>query len=77
MVHNTSGLKYKIIMTAPEKAKELFDKFHKIPLEDNEQSFFYAKQCALIAAGLLINEYKLGSADYQYWQEVKEEIEKL
>ena len=74
-------------MTPKEKAKELVDKFYKIePVEpiyigmDKSQS----KQCALIC----VDEQIKGNENYKryinnwqesnkYWQEVKQEIEKL
>jgi hypothetical protein len=67
-------------MTPKDKAKELFDKFmkpvdglHKYPM-----CFDTAKQCALIAVNLLMEEaYR--QHDYEgfisYWKEVKQEIE--
>jgi hypothetical protein len=67
-------------MTPKYKAKELFDKFmkpvdglHKYPM-----CFDTAKQCALIAVNLLMEEaYR--QHDYEgfisYWKEVKQEIE--
>jgi hypothetical protein len=68
------------MITPKEKAKELFDKFmkpidglHKYPM-----CFDTAKQCALIAVDLLMEEaYR--QHDYEgfisYWKEVKQEIE--
>ena len=67
-------------MTPQEKAKDLVDKMRdEIPChcDDWEQ----AKQCALIAVDELIqqqNSYNNGSFyPSNYWQEVKQEIEKL
>lgn len=68
-------------MTPKEKAKELFDKF--------SLSYYHApnaKQCAFIAVQERIDEgYEwMGGGNtewekdrYNYWQEVKQEIEKL
>jgi hypothetical protein len=68
-------------MTPKEKAKELFDKFmkpidglHKYPM-----CFDTAKQCALIAVDEIL---KITWVDKfltveDYWNEVKQEIEKL
>ena len=62
-------------MTPEERAKELVDKFYQqAPLEDIE---FYsndvmAKDCALIAVNLLIEEIRS-----KYWYDVKNEIQKL
>lgn len=67
-------------MTPKEKAKELLDKML------NEQSFtqelYDAKQCALIAVDeILKSHYKpftgVVPSVYDYWQGVKQEIEKL
>jgi hypothetical protein len=74
-------------MTPKEKAKQLTDKMHQYaPLEEIE---FYsnenmAKQCALIAVDECINiHFNLESdrngigESFKYWQEVRQEIEKL
>lgn len=76
-------------MTPHEKAKELFDKFY-IDVLDREgtsaMNGFEAKQCALIAVDeimkivpsvYLTDDNEIHSGHYQYWQEVKQEIEKL
>jgi hypothetical protein len=75
-------------MTSKEKAKELVDKymFMEVP---NYVSKFEIKQCALIAVDEILNN-NCGShtdesnakneeiyCDEYYWQEVKQEIEKL
>lgn len=69
-------------MTPKEKAKELVDKFIQI----NGNAFF-AKECALVAVDeiykLRMNhgqylDYDLDKVNYySYWEEVKQEIEKL
>lgn len=71
-------------MTPKEKAKELVLKFRQLPpsspytgVGDGE-----AKQCALIAVDEIINSVvitDLTTAENQfiYWQEVKQEIQKL
>ena len=67
-------------MTPKEKAKELVDKFIFI---DNGEKFQIisiadekrAIQCALIAVDEILEECRL-EKDW-YWQEVKQEIEKL
>jgi uncharacterized membrane-anchored protein YitT (DUF2179 family) len=62
-------------MTPQEKAKELFMRNFEITVDD-----YCAKQCALIAVNEIINNYE---EQYKYcktkvyWQEVKQEIEKL
>lgn len=72
-------------MTPKEKAKELVNKyFHVIPAQFNEWKIEYisAKKCAIIAINEIIDtlyEYHYDSASgaYEYWTEVKEELEKL
>jgi hypothetical protein len=60
-------------MTPKEKSRELVDTFYK------EVKFIdRAKQCALIAVDGILNGSRLFYIeDYNYWQEVKQEIEKL
>jgi hypothetical protein len=73
-------------MTPKEKAFELAHKFRLIDIRTSENSFMMismadAKQCALIAVDEIINdmEIRLGldKTDFDYWQEVKQEIENL
>ena len=77
-------------MTPKEKAKDLYNKFFRqvpfLTLEDSpKDDCIAAKQCALIAVDEILNEYeddyKNISKDiytiYSWWQEVKQEIEKL
>ena len=74
-------------MTRKEKAKELVDRFKlskQLFIGNTDKK---AKQCALICvdeAQELLNkpmfQYKesmLWKAEFEYWQEVKQEIEKL
>jgi hypothetical protein len=66
-------------MTPKEKAKELFDKYYTEVLDRDGTSAmngFEAKQCALIAVDelLLLITYQ---PTIDYWNEVKQEIEKL
>ena len=60
-------------MTPKEKAEEIYYNFTTYaPLHKDN------KQCALIAVNEILNV--IGSeifTEYKYWQEVKEEIEKL
>ena len=67
-------------MTPKEKAKELVDKMEH-PLEGFYIIRVAAKQLALISVDELIsqeNSYNNGSFyPSKYWQEVKQEIEKL
>jgi hypothetical protein len=60
-------------MTPIDKAKELAMKFDKYGETDN------AKQCALIAVDeiLKIHSVTISYHTVIYWQEVKQEIEKL
>lgn len=73
-------------MTPREEAKELIDKFK--PYEPTYFKEKHAKKCALICVDKIIklnysifqiNPIKLGftKIDLNYWQEVKQEIEKL
>jgi hypothetical protein len=72
-------------MTPQEKAKELVDKFINA---DVVWEFTYgcAKQCALIAVDEIIqivptvyvtDDNEIHSGHRQYWQKVKQEIQKL
>ena len=78
-------------MTPKEKAKELYDKFNN-PDKTYYPYVHNAQQCALIAVDELIESFnsiydasirnieKYSGAKYgmkDYWQEVKQEIEKL
>ena len=76
-------------MTPKEKAKELIEKYLKLDIEIGGQYDGYltmkmhdAKQCALVTVDeILKSHYALLTgikpSTYNYWQEVKEEIEKL
>jgi len=71
-------------MTPAEKAKELVDKYWiylRANLLYDDEAKEDAKQCALIAVDELIEEeekYNNGTFyPSNYWQEVKQEIEKL
>ena len=73
-------------MTPKEKADELFNKYcYAIRYNEKDSEYWtniiYAKNCALIAVDELIiqeNKYNNGSFyPLKYWQEVKQEIEKL
>lgn len=67
-------------MTPQEKAQELFTKF-----SSNTVHYDAAKQCAIIAVDEIIKTDTLIDEDtfvmtpsyLQYWQEVKQELEKL
>ena len=79
-------------MTPKEKAKELFHKFYlvnseSVELQTGEYDLVFsldardAKQCALIAVDEIIHylEIVIGvdKSDFEIWQQVKQEIEKL
>jgi len=62
-------------MTPKEKAKELFDKYNKTV---NTITYTPIKKCALIAVDEILNEYwSHDTKRRDYWNEVKQEIEKL
>jgi hypothetical protein len=63
-------------MTPKDKAKKLVDKFTVVGLQQRNEGI----QCALIAVDEIINVTVglNGWIDgFQYWEQVKEEIEKL
>ncbi len=77
-------------MTAKEKAEELVGKFKKHSKENRTslgatpnkfKNINHPKQCALIAVDeILLNEKENHSVldkTHEYWEEVKQEIEKL
>jgi hypothetical protein len=63
-------------MAPKEKAEELVDKFLQYTPADSEFEYPYAKQCALIAVEQIL-EIIFSDYDWQYWDEVKQELEKL
>jgi hypothetical protein len=72
-------------MTPKNKAKELVDKFRNeiVSFLSDSMKNKNVKECALIAVNEIINELddnfdSLHCSDIkQYWEEVKQEIEKL
>ncbi len=74
-------------MTPKEKAKELIKKFSFntrcfSETKGWEDSFFDAKQCALIAVDEILSlnvfeDYSDWTNTIEYWEEVREEINKL
>ncbi len=72
-------------MTSREKAEELFDKYYQIFVDDIDEHFIdtskrISKQCALIAVDEIIRYVLPRYQDFTfalYWEEVKQEIEKL
>jgi hypothetical protein len=71
-------------LSPKDKAKELFDKYYRYEYSTHVGEVWYSsKQCALICCneileGLAIGSFATTSLDvYEYWQQVKAEIEKL
>jgi len=75
-------------MTPKEKAEELFEKYynrieHTLSEEYSPHEKFVVKECALIAVDDILNDnwyiatYKDLINRKAYWEEVKQEIEKL
>ena len=74
-------------MKAKDKAKELFDKYDDVTalnltcdIQTTEQEIHnHAKQCALIVVEEIFNDpiYKAFKIKPKYWQDVKDELEKL
>lgn len=70
-------------MTPKEKSEELVRKYYTFGLNNPAQSFswYECKECSLIAVDEIIENDKknYGIDDFvvEYWQEVKNEIEKL
>lgn len=66
--------------TPKEKAEELVLKFLRLQ-EEGSSNWFHkklAKKCALIAVDEILNEYwSHDTKRRDWWQEVKQEIEKL
>ena len=67
-------------MTPKEKAIKLALKYHNLWINGNS---IMAKQCALLTVNEILNTHLLSEKDIfgihpiDYWQEVKQEIEKL
>lgn len=71
-------------MTARRKAKELFNKyFNDVKyMDDNYLREIECKQCALICVNEILaiddmKPYQIAGFQIKYWNDVKEEIEKL
>lgn len=67
-------------MTPKEKARELVEKYH----DEFGMLWYLAKQCALVAVDEITealeneeNVYLIDSSYIDFWNEVKQEIEKL
>jgi hypothetical protein len=63
--------------TPKEKAKELLWKYLPILESWKVDDSSKAKQCALIAVNEIVKNGFNPQLPYNYWEEVKEEIEKL
>ena len=65
------------VMTTTEKANELVIKYRRL-LPINLVTTLEVKQCALVAVDQIMNALEEnGSWNYDYWNTVKQEIEKL
>lgn len=66
-------------MTPKETAKDLFDKMIYEIMYNCQPTLsgMVAKQCALIAANEILENGFNPQLPYNYWNEVKQEIEKL
>jgi hypothetical protein len=70
-------------MTPKEKAEELFSKYynsieHTLSEEYSPHEMFVVKECTLIAVDEILNAVTaIADKRYDYWKEVKEELEKL
>lgn len=66
-------------MTPKEKAEELYKKMYIVHSNIYPSS---AKQCALVAVDEILNEHMFDDSEYSdrrydYWDKVKQEIEKI
>ena len=68
-------------MTPKEKAKDLYDSYWYCLFQSNiVKRDYWSQQCALIAVDemiFVVSKYNDTQAEVSYWQEVKQEIEKL
>ena len=71
-------------MTPKEKADELVKKIYKVMSDSvSDITLYFSKQCALIAVNEIMKMPNIGynhnqdESQYDYWQEVKQEIAKL
>ena len=67
-------------MTPKEKANELVDKFDNFDVLGENHNGFTAQQCALIAVDEILEllpEIAFGNRVIKFYEQVKEEIEKL
>jgi hypothetical protein len=66
------------MITPEEKAKELYNKFYEVHKTSNQPKFRAIDSC-LISVDEIWNALESARVfeEYDYWQEVKQEIEKL
>jgi hypothetical protein len=69
-------------MTPKEKANELVDRMYNVDFHDDAREiamrYPHAIKCALVAVDEILNEYwSHDTKRRDWWQEVKQEIEKL
>ena len=64
-------------MTPKEKAWDLNQKFMELQHYLENNAWNNSKQCALIAVDEILSVIWYVPVDIEYWQEVKQEIEKL
>ena len=65
-------------MTPKEKAKELVEKMYVVHSHSaSDISYYFSKQCALIAVDEVISVPYLLKYESWFYKEVKQEIEKL
>jgi hypothetical protein len=69
-------------MTPKEKAKELISKFTFLTYPESDAKFYNPKQCALIAVDEILDaidwhKFETPNKEIEFWQEIKQEIEKL
>ncbi len=69
-------------MNAKEKAKELVERMYQVHSSSaSDITWYFAKQCALIAVDEIINHHSqeqgLYRIDTYYWQQVKSELQSL
>ena len=67
-------------MTPKEKAKELLDTFKFADIYfvgGNKTMLQNAKNCALLCVDEIIDTLNQSTLEFEYWEEVKQEINKL
>ena len=71
-------------MTPKEKASEIQERYYQLIIEliNVNNGFYYSKHCALIAVDEILSMGIMSDSGHfrmakSYWEEVKQEIEKL